>query len=381
MFIYNLQEMAKNLQSDYQKLSSKIEHNGLKGTIREDKLKEYLSKLFPTKYAIGNGVIVDANETQSRQQDFIIYDNFNSPKLMETESVQVIPIESVYATIEVKSTLTVDELEKSIKNIESVKKLEKTKPFSSPLIISSIIPPICMIFAYSSDTSLNNIVKKIDEFNNSIDIKNRLSIVCILDKGLIFAINIHGFKEIEIVPTDNTILVTHEDKLENNLYLFYLLMMTAINNIVMPPVNLMGYAEKIKKANYSGTVSNDRIIPDDAYLDIGNGVHSNINLMKNAAINSIPKFQKYQKGEFTKKEFTEFMATIIYQCMLDPNFTGNTIENPYQLVNFFDVNITSNEIIIIKKYYYNEITDIKEKEYADNLITILFEKYKEKTSH
>ena len=40
MFIYNLQEMSKNLQSDYQKLSSKIEHNGLKGTIREDKKKE-----------------------------------------------------------------------------------------------------------------------------------------------------------------------------------------------------------------------------------------------------------------------------------------------------------------------------------------------------
>lgn len=381
MFIYNLQEMAKNLQSDYQKLSSKIEHNGLKGTMREEKLKEYLFKLFPTKYAIGNGVIVDANETQSRQQDFIIYDNFNSPKLMETESVQVIPIESVYATIEVKSTLTISELEKSVNNIESVKKLEKTKPFSSPLIISSIIPPICMIFAYSSDTSLNNIVKKIDEFNTNIDVANRLSIVCILDKGLIFGINKHGFKEIEIVPTDNTILVTHEDKLENNLYLFYLLMMTAINNIVMPPVNLMGYAEKIKKADYSGTVANDRTIPDDAYLDIGNGIHSNINLMKNMAINSIPKLQKYQKGKFSKNEFIEFIATIVYQCMLDPNFTGNTIENPYQTVRFFDINITSKEIILIKEYYYNEITDAKVKESIDNFITILFEKYKEKTSH
>ena len=309
MFIYNLQEMSKNLQSDYQKLSSKIEHNGLKGTIREDKLKEYLSKLFPTKYAIGNGVIVDANETQSRQQDFIIYDNFNSPKLMETESVQVIPIESVYATIEVKSTLTVDELEKSIKNIESVKKLEKTKPFSSPLIISSIIPPICMIFAYTSDTSLNNIVKKIDEFNNSIDIKNRLSIVCILDKGLIFGINRHGFKEIEIVPTDNTILVTHEDKLENNLYLFYLLMMTAINNIVMPPVNLMGYAEKIKKADYSGTVSNDRIIPDDAYLDLENGIHTNLKLMKEIFFKTSPLLEKLgyiKKSEETKKKKSIF---------------------------------------------------------------------------
>lgn len=237
------------------------------------------------------------------------------------------------------------------------------------------------VFAYSSDTSLNNIVKKIDEFNSNIAVCNRLSIVCVLDKGLIFGINKYGFKEIEIVPTDNTILVTHEDKLENNLYLFYLLMMTAINNIVMPPVNLMGYAEKLKKADYSGTVSNDRIIPNDAYLDIGNGIHSNINLMKKVAINSIPKFQNFQKGKFTKDEFIEFMATIIYQCVLDPNFTGNTIENPYQPINFFDINITSNEIIIIKKYYYNEITDIKEKEDADTLISTLFERYKEKTSN
>jgi hypothetical protein len=374
MFIYNLQEMSKNLQSDYQKLSSKIEHNGLKGTIREDKLKEYLSKLFPTKYAIGNGVIVDANETQSRQQDFIIYDNFNSPKLMETESVQVIPIESVYATIEVKSTLTVDELEKSIKNIESVKKLEKTKPFSSPLIISSIIPPICMIFAYTSDTSLNNIVKKIDEFNNSIDIKNRLSIVCILDKGLIFGINRHGFKEIEIVPTDNTILVTHEDKLENNLYLFYLLMMTAINNIVMPPVNLMGYAEKIKKADYSGTVSNDRIIPDDAYLDLGNGIHTNLKLMKEIFFKTSPLLEKFKQGAFTKNELLEYIVTVLYERSIDPNFTGNPNESYCQGLTFLDIQVSNHELKLIKQYYYKEIEMTEE---LDTLINKLYNRYTE----
>lgn len=374
MFIYNLQEMSKNLQSDYQKLSSKIEHNGLKGTIREDKLKEYLSKLFPTKYAIGNGVIVDANETQSRQQDFIIYDNFNSPKLMETESVQVIPIESVYATIEVKSTLTVDELEKSIKNIESVKKLEKTKPFSSPLINSPIIPPICMIFAYTSDTSLNNIVKKIDEFNNSIDIKNRLSIVCILDKGLIFGINRHGFKEIEFVPTDNTILVTHEDKLENNLYLFYLLMMTAINNIVMPPVNLMGYAEKIKKADYSGTVSNDRIIPDDAYLDLGNGIHTNLKLMKEIFFKTSPLLEKFKQGAFTKNELLEYIVTVLYERSIDPNFTGNPNESYCQGLTFLDIRVSNHELKLIKQYYYKEIEMTEE---LDTLINKLYNRYTE----
>lgn len=55
------------------------------------------------------------------------------------------------------------------------------------------------------------------------------------------------------------------------------------------------------------------------------------------------------------------MATIIYQCMLDPNFTGNTIENPYQLVNFFDVNITSNEIIIIKNIIIMKLLILRKK--------------------
>lgn len=381
MFIYNLQEMARNLQSDYQKLSSKIEHNGLKGTIREENLKYYLSKLFPTKYAIGSGVIVDSNETQSNQQDFIIYDNFNSPKLMDTGSVQVIPIESVYATIEIKSTLTIAELEKSIRNIESVKKLEKTKPFSIPLMVSSTIPPICMIFAYSSDTSLNNIVKKIDEINTNIDIKNRLSLVRVLDKGLIFGINSHGFKEIEINPTNNTVLVTHEDQLENNLYLFYLLMMTAVNNIIMPPVNLMAYAEKIKKADYSGSINNDRIIPDDAYVDVGNGVHSNVKLMKSIAMNYLPKLQEFQKGNLSKEDFIEFLAVLIYQCIVDPNFTGNVIEsgnNPQ--IDFFDMKLEANEIILIKKYYNNEIKDAKQNEEIENLINRLYAEYKDKTS-
>ena len=123
MFIYNLQEMAKSLKSEYDSLTSRIEHTGIKGTIREDKLKEYLKKLLPQKYNITSGCIVDANEKQSKQQDFIIYDNFNSPSFIASEKEQVVPIESVYATVEVKSTLTIDELKKSLKILPMLKKL------------------------------------------------------------------------------------------------------------------------------------------------------------------------------------------------------------------------------------------------------------------
>ena len=106
MFIYNLEAIAEKLNIDYNKVTSKIEHNGIKGTAREDILKKYLGDLFPKRYSICSGTIIDSNQTQSKQQDFIIYDSFNCPSFYETETNKILPIESIYATIEIKSTLT-----------------------------------------------------------------------------------------------------------------------------------------------------------------------------------------------------------------------------------------------------------------------------------
>ena len=165
MFIYNLQEKAKSLQSEYDNLSSRIEHSGLKGTIREDVLKKYLKELLPKKYEVTSGCIVDCSEKQSKQQDFIIFDNFNSPSFVESEKEQIVPIESVYATVEIKSNLTIEELKKAIINIDSVHELEKTKSTVPQLFSSPTRAPLSMIFSYTSDTSLENIAKKLDELN------------------------------------------------------------------------------------------------------------------------------------------------------------------------------------------------------------------------
>lgn len=296
MFIYNLQGIAQKLEMEYRNISSKIEHYGLKGTHREDILKQYLKKIFPQKYEFASGIIVDANEKQSKQQDFIIYDHFNSPSFIETDSVQVVPIESVYATIEVKSTLTIAELNKSVENIKSVKMLQKTEPFFKQVIVSSIQTPISAVFAYSSDTSLENIVSKLEELNKAINYKQQLNIVCILDKGLIWSKNKNGLDKIEITPNENSILVTHEDETENNLYLFYLMIMTWIDNSILPPVNLIGYAEKIRKANYSGTISRKRI-SDDLYCKNENGQLINVKVLIDKASKVASETKKFNKTE------------------------------------------------------------------------------------
>ena len=378
MFIYNLQEMAKALQSEYNSISSKIEHSGIKGTMREDKLKEYIKKLLPIKYTIASGCIVDSNENQSRQQDFIIYDNFNSPVFALTEKEQIIPIESVYATIEVKSTLTIDELDKSIKHIESVHNLEKSNCCTSVLFTSVYDAPLSMIFAYTSNTSLDNIVKNLDVFNNKVLPKNRVSIICVLDKGLIFPVNKFGFDKIELNPNENSLYVVHEDIVENNLYLFYLLLMTGLNNLILPPVNLMEYAKKIKKANYSGYYSSDRPMPDDAYIDIGNGLRSNLLKNRKYVEEQTPKFNKYQKGEFTKEEFIDFMATAIYPVVLDPHFTGE--EHPSDNIFFFNHQISFKYIEMIYKYYKKDLKNENEIIAIEQIIDMFYELYKKETN-
>lgn len=105
-------------------------------------------------------------------------------------------------------------------------------------------------FAYTSDTSLENIVKHVNEINKEISVQKIVSIICVL-----FRVDKSVFINIELNSSDRTLYVTHDDVLESNLYLFYLLMILGLNNINLPPVNLMGNAEKIKKADYSHTLS------------------------------------------------------------------------------------------------------------------------------
>ena len=42
MFIYNLEDIAKKLKIDFDGITKQIVHNGVKGSAREDLLKDYL---------------------------------------------------------------------------------------------------------------------------------------------------------------------------------------------------------------------------------------------------------------------------------------------------------------------------------------------------
>lgn len=229
-----LGSVAKKMMLDFE--DSKIfNHNGVKGTVREKSLiNEFLLKYLPDKYRVGSGVIVNADGNQSRQQDIFLYDAFNSPLLFNDEEIRFIPIESIYCTIEVKSTLSKEELRKSVENIRSVKSLVKN---------NEACIPSGFIFAYKSDSSMETVCKNLIELNNTIPIEQQVNAICILEKGIIVYFNEKGLNQISTSRMKNTFVGSIAGEEDKNLILFYLLLLEDLMHKRVTPPDLLHYAK------------------------------------------------------------------------------------------------------------------------------------------
>jgi len=112
--------IQKLIQSDIKCLIEKskgynaIPHNATKGGLREVLLMDFFRKLIPSSLSISSGIICDAIGRTSNQTDFIIYDKNILPDIILDSNISVVPIETVYLTAEIKTTLTTKDLKKII---------------------------------------------------------------------------------------------------------------------------------------------------------------------------------------------------------------------------------------------------------------------------
>ena len=123
-FILEL-DRAKSLYEDLTK-KNKLIHSGEYGMYKERSLKELLEFIIPFKYETTDGYIINSFDETSTQCDLIIYDKLNTPLIEFGDRFQFIPVESVAAIGEVKSTLTKKEF------FETAIKLAKNKEICKP---------------------------------------------------------------------------------------------------------------------------------------------------------------------------------------------------------------------------------------------------------
>lgn len=105
-------------------------NGGDTGEAREQGLVKFLEDRLPDRYHVARGEVVDVAGEQSGQTDILIYDGSTAaPLLSGKNGLVLLPVEAVLASIEVKSSLSSDELRKSALGIG---KLRSLRPYGSP---------------------------------------------------------------------------------------------------------------------------------------------------------------------------------------------------------------------------------------------------------
>jgi hypothetical protein len=138
--------------------AASIDHPGLKGELCEIVMRDLLRPLLPADIALGTGLIIAANNDQSREQDVVLIDRSIVPPVVFEGATGIYPIESVLFAIEVKKKLDAGEMDKSIKNairLSQLRLLPGKHDDNDVPIDTYRWPPVSAILAFGSDLTLN----------------------------------------------------------------------------------------------------------------------------------------------------------------------------------------------------------------------------------
>lgn len=127
-----------------------LDHNGLKGGLRELLVSKIIGPLLPTHFVVGSGVVVNQARMQSGQTDVVIADGRIMRPLIGEGKDSVFAAESVIVVVEVKSWL----------NEEEMKKSDQAAALMVDVVCKDIHPtPLTCVFAYDEGPKDKKTVK------------------------------------------------------------------------------------------------------------------------------------------------------------------------------------------------------------------------------
>jgi hypothetical protein len=182
-----------SLEAEYG-LARQATGSTLKGNLREGFVRSFLQKALPGNLDIGAGEIVDTKSQRSGQLDVVI-SRRDSPRLsLHGAEANLYLAESVFAAVEVKSELTLEETRGSVRLLKTVATLQ-TKVEAGIQFGPFLQRPIRAVFAYRG-SPLDSVVGILAEPGNS----GVVDLVYVLNRGLATRVEIG--RAVGIVPPD-----------------------------------------------------------------------------------------------------------------------------------------------------------------------------------
>ncbi len=246
--------IAKALRVSFDAESVGGVHSAEKGVRREQVLRDFLVRYLPPCYGVGTGEIVDSQGWYSKQIDIVIYDAHHAPLLQDSAASRIFPAEAVYAAIAFTPFLDSHELEESVVNATSAKKLLRHAivaqhdghalyhgPKENPA-------PFAAVFALNAPNISTALVPRLAELHRGKVPDAWIDCICVLDKALVY-----HFLPVERsggwAPTSHLedACLGWYDSGPDTLLLFYLFLLHQLNARSLFPPDLLAYAHVLSR--------------------------------------------------------------------------------------------------------------------------------------
>jgi len=218
--------------------SLKINHNPSDGKFREELIKTVL-EIIPQRYKITNGFVIDSDGNKSKEMDLIIYDEVYVPRFF-ISTYSVIPIESVVAICQVKTTLNKKELKNSIDNLNSIDLLTPQKGGKIISAISGLtnekrhMLPLKILISGCSKTNITKDSCKDIDIIYALSSTNKQGIIQIkqlIDKNLVSTTL--SVEEMRKLKFENNNYISYSQEKLYHFYFSVLRYLTMINNSII----------------------------------------------------------------------------------------------------------------------------------------------------
>jgi len=187
--------IAARMTAHMAAISKSFNNSGEQGASNERILARFLTDFLPRRYAVGRGKIIAPSKEVSAQIDIIIYDAFNCPAIYAEEGFLVVGLDSVFGTVEVKTTLTHARFKDANRNAGFLRPGDDE---SGQRQANANEVPLAACFAFSSEVSIPSL------WNVARELKDKgelfIDLVCVLNDGVIVDSSNCGFVPIELGP-------------------------------------------------------------------------------------------------------------------------------------------------------------------------------------
>jgi hypothetical protein len=246
------------------KIPANSGHSLHKGTPREAFIREFLETHLPENVAIGTGEMIDASSRpreQRNQFDIVIYKK-NYPKLDFGGGVSGFLVESVIATVEVKSTLTQADVSQAIVAAKNAKSLT---PNVTTSFLTGYIPPRVLnyVVAYDGPAQMSTVYNWVPSIHATLgiavpdlpqDAQQRANVaspsidgVFVLNKGFLYFDNVpSGFATAQTRTAHPDMKWVFADSSSGNLLLLFVLLQSATANMEAKWLNPIPYLSTFK---------------------------------------------------------------------------------------------------------------------------------------